>query len=470
MAPNDSAWRTHVELALEPAAEPEHSIGAVCLEALPDTIALLRLGRGVPDCVEDAARSGQFCAVVQEPDAATAWLPRRLLPRRAELADEDGAEEVEPGVGWCAIRVANPATSKSSQADTSDTGTASALCALLAEVSISTRFLSTFGTEVLFIPEDLLPEAAATLVADGHALWPSTRVCDPTPWETIRTPLTDPSLLRQLTGAWRLVQREEPIGTIVEQYTKGEGPVRLQAPRGLFIELRATKVDGGKQREASFGGRCRTMEEDGKIVCTHLRTVDFQPPGVFAPRWHITVGASRLEAVSHPGNECLELWARYGSAEESGVVALELQSEMPEPKKARCGFWLFIGRRFARLLGQTRGSGLVAGTCCRSLAQLQQLRGEVEVRHELRENYEAVFGTVEEPGLLMTKRMSWHRDKTDEVFYSASDESTGEIVVGENCIVHLLPGGKRETWRIVEWTFDPFTPPSRGSKRRRQRR
>eukprot|EP00406_Dinophysis_acuminata_P011683 CAMPEP_0179227854 /NCGR_PEP_ID=MMETSP0797-20121207/9528_1 /TAXON_ID=47934 /ORGANISM="Dinophysis acuminata, Strain DAEP01" /LENGTH=460 /DNA_ID=CAMNT_0020934895 /DNA_START=1 /DNA_END=1380 /DNA_ORIENTATION=- len=460
MAPSDSAWQRHVELALEPAPEPEQPAGAVCLEALPDTIALLRLGRGVPDCVEDAARGGQFCAVVQEPDAATAWLPRRLLPRRAELVDEDGAEEVEPGVGWCAIRVIHPAgaaaagTGKAAagQGAREYTGTASALCALLAEVSISTRFLSSFGTEVLLVPEDLLPEAAAALVADGHALWPSTRVCDPVPWEAVRSSANDAPVLRQLTGAWRLVRREEPIGTVVAEYTKGEGPVRLQAPRGLFVELRpSARADGGKQREASFGGRCRMSEEDGKVVCTQLRAVDFQPPAVFAPRWQLAVSASRIEAVSHPGSDCLELWARYASTDDSGIVALELQSEVPEPKRARAGLWLFLGRRFARVLGQVRGGGLVAGTCCRSLAQLQHLRGDSEVRHEIREGYEALFGTVEEPGLLMTKRMAWHREKADEVFYSASDESTGEVVVGENCIVYIQPGGKRETWRISEW-------------------
>merc|ERR1719247_225476 len=64
---------------------------------------------------------------------------------------------------------------------------------------------------------------------------------------------------------------------------------------------------------------------------------------------------------------------------------------------------------------------------------------------------------VEEPGLLKVRRMAWKPEKTDSVFYSATDETTGEIVVGQDSILHILPGGQRETWRIVEWTFDPFT-------------
>lgn len=463
MAPSFSKWRMHAELALEIAPEPpQQSGGGVCLEAMPETLALLRLGKGVPDCVRAASRDNQFTAVVQEPAAATALVPRNLLPRPAELANRDGAEECKPGVGWSALCIGRPGSGRNGLKLPAAAGQAGELCALLADASVSAKVLSATGTEVLLIPEESLPAAAATFVSHGHAIWSSTRVCDQRPWETARDALSDPSLMQQQAGAWGLVQREEPLGTIVEEYTEGDGPLRLQAPSGLFIELRVPETDtGGEHKQASFGGRCRTVKQDGQVVCTQLRAIDFQPPEVYAPRSQMTLGTSSIEAVGHPHGEYRELWARL--SDETDVVALELQSEVPEPKNPRCGVWLFTGKRFARLVGLPRGSGLVASTCCKSLGQLQRLRGYAEVRYELREHYEALGGVVEEPGLLRIRRKAWSPKEAGSVFYSAADESTGEIVVGQDCIVRILPGGRRETWRIVEWTFDPFTPSSSGA-------
>merc|ERR1719203_2260717 len=108
--------------------------------------------------------------------------------------------------------------------------------------------------------------------------------------------------------------------------------------------------------------------------------------------------------VSHPGVESRELWARIGAIDNKDCVALELLSEEPAPKNPRSGFWVFGGGRFGRLVGPPRGSGMVASTCCKSLQQLQKMRGYAEVRYEVMEHYEAVFGVVEEPGLLQIKR------------------------------------------------------------------
>ena len=85
--------------------------------------------------------------------------------------------------------------------------------------------------------QESLPAAAATFVSHGHAIWSSTRVCDQRPWETARDALSDPSLMQQQAGAWGLVQREEPLGTIVEEYTEGDGPLRLQADAQTHLHL-----------------------------------------------------------------------------------------------------------------------------------------------------------------------------------------------------------------------------------------
>ncbi|CAK0863358.1 unnamed protein product, partial [Prorocentrum cordatum] len=222
------------------------------------------------------------------------------------------------------------------------------------EVSAGVRLLSAFGTDALLVPEAALPAAAAALVRGGHAVWPVTRVCNPLPWTAARAPPGDPSLCARMAGIWSLVQREEPPGTITEDYVEGDAPLRLQSPGGLFVELRAPSQpeNGGgaaEQPEASFSGRCRVVQEDGHVICTQLRSVDFQPPCVEVPRWQVTFATMSMEAQSHPGKECRELWARVGSSEEQGrVAALELESESPEPKLPRAGVWLFIGRRWAR--------------------------------------------------------------------------------------------------------------------------
>ncbi|CAE8586280.1 unnamed protein product, partial [Polarella glacialis] len=116
------------------------------------------------------------------------------------------------------------------------------------------------------------------------------------------------------------------------------------------------------------------------VLCTQLREVDFQPPKVEPPRYKVALGEASIEVSGHEDGgkeQYRELWARVG-ATSTDVVALELQSEVPAPKAARSGLWIFSGKRFARVLTPCRGTALVAGTCCQSLSQLQKLRGKSE--------------------------------------------------------------------------------------------
>ncbi|CAK0815995.1 unnamed protein product, partial [Prorocentrum cordatum] len=130
---SQAGWRAHVELALEAVPEPQQPPGPCCLEAHPEPVSLLRLERGIPQCVRGAARNGHFCAVVQEPGAATAWVPRKLLPPPAELKDTDHATEAEPGGGWCALRVGCAGSGKGGLKVPAAPGSAGQLCALLSE-------------------------------------------------------------------------------------------------------------------------------------------------------------------------------------------------------------------------------------------------------------------------------------------------------------------------------------------------
>ena len=70
----------------------------------------------------------------------------------------------------------------------------------------------------------------------------------------------------------------------------------------------------------------------------------------------------------------------------------KLESTYSSQWKPRYGLWIFVGMRFARILGPSQGKGTVASAYCQSLAQLRQIRGKSEVDKELNNLYEAVFG------------------------------------------------------------------------------
>jgi len=445
-----SAWAAHVDLATQVRPVVQTPLHSVLLEAIPDTIAHLRLSRGVPESVRAAAKSGQFCTVVQEPGAATAWVSKRALQQAARGGD-DGVEDLDQGKGWCAFRLAKAAGLKGPV----PFGAGHLLYSQLAEANIAVRVLSAFGSELLFVPEASIQAAAVALLAHNHAIWPIDRVARPMKDH----PTSDPALLQQYAGAWTLVQHEEPLGTISVEFTDGTGPMRLQAPGGLFIELRMAQSEQGLKAEASFGGKSfLAMDNDGRAVCSSDRAVDYQPPVAQSPKTQIKFMENALEAVSLPNQESRDLWARLPNANESHYIALELESEDPEPRERRNGLWIFVGQRFARILGPERGRGLVGSTCCRSISSLQKLRGHPEIRGELEDHYDAVHGVVERPGLLKTSRVSCHPDRENRIFYDASSSCFGEVVKDKRHVVYKQPTGRKEIWRIVEWNFDPFSP------------
>ena len=135
--------------------------------------------------------------------------------------------------------------------------------------------------EVILIPESELPAAVALLVQEGHALWPSTRISAPV-WRDVSA--RDP-VAKDLAGVWSLVQREQPLGTTIAEYTDGDGPLRLQAPSGLFVELCIPRKKGQNDLEASFGGYCHVEANGHQLQYMQQRRIDFQPPHV---PWHIS--------------------------------------------------------------------------------------------------------------------------------------------------------------------------------------
>ena len=162
----------------------------------------------------------------------------------------------------------------------------------------------------------------------------------------------------------------------------------------------------------------------------------------------VTPSEASIEVTAMGANPFRELWARVGAAGTREVASLELQSEVPKDPKAkvgRYGLWVFIGMRFARILGPSQGHGTVASAYCQSLAKLRQIRGKSAVDRELNDLYEAVFGVVEEPGRLRICKKSRSPVQADTMLYDFSDPGTGKISVGSETVVFETSGGRTMT-------------------------
>ncbi|CAE8706635.1 unnamed protein product, partial [Polarella glacialis] len=259
----------------------------------------------------------------------------------------------------------------------------------------------------------------------------------------------------------------EPVGKTVEENPDSDGPIRLQAPSGVFAEIRIPKQGGETAAQASCGGIHGLVDVSGgrKLSVRH-RVVDFRPPTGCVLCTQVKFDREVMAELSHPRGRCrdeyIEAWTRLCNGP---VAALELveetrpEGEPPAIGAPRAGYWLFCGDRFARVIGPPRGSeGLVAGTCCKSLAQLEQIAGAQAVGDELRSCYEASWGRVEGPGRLRLSQEAWAVDRNDQFLYDQASGVGGSISFGQNEVVHRLPSGLTQRWRIRDWGFDPFRP------------
>merc|ERR1712060_439313 len=213
-------------------------------------------------------------------------------------------------------------------------------------------------------------------------------------------------------------------------------------------------------RHTSCGGWHEMVEAGSRGVSVRHRIVDFQPPAQAVIRRQVALRGTQLSEMSDPPGEFCDRWARIDTGNSTEVVSLEL---LPRPgdSDVREGFWIFCGRHFARVVGPPRGLGLVAGTCCSSLDQLQRIHGAEGAGAELQYRYEAVYGMVETPGVLRIHRQAWYRGRQGHLFYDRNTGIGGEIVVlrNEGVIVHhRSDNAGQETWRIRDWTFNPFAP------------
>eukprot|EP00929_Paragymnodinium_shiwhaense_P095287 TRINITY_DN5632_c1_g2_i1.p1 TRINITY_DN5632_c1_g2~~TRINITY_DN5632_c1_g2_i1.p1 ORF type:complete len:632 (-),score=180.17 TRINITY_DN5632_c1_g2_i1:23-1918(-) len=398
---------------------------------------------------------------------------------------------------WVALRCARAAEhkgEKNGRGDHSETQSCLELVGSVGEVldaaGIAWRTAAAGGsaeTRLLLRRHDLAA-AGAALAAAGHAVGCRGSAVLA---RLLAPPLPAGKDGSQLwgAGAWSLSRREDPLGTEPDVFEKADdGPVRLQARCGLVAQFAGqppldelVDVDLGDGYAASSSSsrssrswysraaRMAAVSDGlGGNCCLESDLVSMGLPLFAGPlvRQHVgplagggTAGsaAELLEVVGSLPSRHYEAWRRLGSADDK-IVALELAAD---DKRKRAGVWLFCGRRFVRILGRPKGQGLVAGTCCRSLAQLSRHVGESAVEDEVVKYFEALEGEVESNGRLRARR-DFHGKKKGQLIYAAGDRSIGGVaaLVEENGtpkrLTLRLPGGTEERWDIREWGYDPF--------------
>eukprot|EP00930_Biecheleria_cincta_P016674 TRINITY_DN13465_c0_g1_i1.p1 TRINITY_DN13465_c0_g1~~TRINITY_DN13465_c0_g1_i1.p1 ORF type:complete len:1166 (-),score=200.49 TRINITY_DN13465_c0_g1_i1:88-3585(-) len=377
----------------------------------------------------------------------------------AVVAPESAISAVAPPAGanidrpWAALEVTRPGGMSAgwSAAALSLLGTA------LSAVGVAWRSLpAADACCILLVREGDLGAAAVALARAGHAVSPAARVCPPCPPED-KAAASRNSLY---VGAWSLLRREEPVGKTVQEQPAGkeDGPMRLQAPSGIYAEIRIPKDSSDVAGQASSGGLHALVDvAGGRKMSVRHQTVNFCPPQGRMLCTQVKFDREVMAELSHPKgryrDEYIEAWTRVQTGP---VAALELIAEQPSQGTPRVGCWIFCGDRFARILGLPSGQGIVGGTCCGSLAQLETCLGNASARDELRSRYEASCGRVEGPGRLRLTQEAWSSNRIGELLYDQASSLGGSISFGQGEVIHRLPNGVEQRWRVRDWGFDPF--------------
>eukprot|EP00929_Paragymnodinium_shiwhaense_P068632 TRINITY_DN3454_c0_g1_i1.p1 TRINITY_DN3454_c0_g1~~TRINITY_DN3454_c0_g1_i1.p1 ORF type:complete len:1196 (-),score=217.43 TRINITY_DN3454_c0_g1_i1:63-3650(-) len=390
------------------------------------------------------------------------------ISKTAVVVPEAALQVVDPPAGasvdhyWIALEV----SSLDSVGNAPSAAATAAMVASLSAAGVRWRSIPSaqFGSTIL-VQQDDFPAATVALCRAGHAIGPSLRVCPPVPEEDQAAPERN----AQYVGNWSLLRREETFTGALEEHTAGKGPLRLQSPSGLFIELRIPADVEDITGQGSCAGYHAVVDaRDGRKLSVRHRTLDFRPPTGCVLCTQVKFDKEVLGELSHPRGRCrdefIEAWTRLSTGP---AAALELVAELSgasnDPiQPRRTGYWLFCGDRYARIVGLPRGEGVIAGTCCQSLTQLCKFAGQTAVREELRSFYEASWGRVEAPGRFRIEHDAWGSVPEGSSFYDSAAGVGGSICFQHNEaketeLVHRLPSGTVQRWRIRDWQFDPFT-------------
>mmetsp|Transcript_37326 Transcript_37326/g.98404 ORF Transcript_37326/g.98404 Transcript_37326/m.98404 type:complete len:926 (+) Transcript_37326:38-2815(+) len=429
------------------------------LEVLPADLAVVSLGgSGAPALLADSLSSGTFFAILRrsggaKDDEGSWWA----------VIDAAAAEKVTDGNGDAPRRVAAFRLLRPSGVVRSPSGEPlqifAALCRQISEAGLAPWPLVVGDEELLLVDRDRCAEVALELIRTGHAVGPPARVA---PLPELEQPLAS-SDSEKLCGVWRLVERQRPSGTVVEKFGRGEGPLRIQAPSGIYVEV-AIRTPGETAGQLSSCGTLRVEWEDGQLLASRHRFLGFMPPAGRAHKTRIALdlgGGDEGEDVAvetrvsgGDGYE-IERWERIANGE---VTVLELSGVDPRPPGGlkHTGLWMFCANHWARITGPSYGEGLIASSCCRSFSQLQDIIGGAALT-EFRAHYQASCGTFDKAAILAVTREAWASVGKASILYDAS-KSRDEIRKDGDVIVHAPHDGTITTWDVKSFAVDPFTP------------
>lgn len=269
----------------------------------------------------------------------------------AVVVPESALQAVPPPSGasveqpWASLRVTLPLSPERSPS-ASDLAE---IDATLSGVGVRWRILPGTASQILLVKEEDLPAATVALARHGHAIGPPARVCAPVPKEdeTASTRNAD------YVGVWGLQMREEPIGVTVQEHAKGSvsGPMRLQAPSGLYVEVRIPKKADDESSQESCAGFHAVVDlgSERRLSVRH-RVIDFRPPrgAVLCTQVkfdkEVTVMGELSTPRSRHRDEYVEAWTKV---QNGPVTALELVSETfpsssSSSSRPRAGYWLFL--------------------------------------------------------------------------------------------------------------------------------
>eukprot|EP00928_Gymnodinium_smaydae_P013848 TRINITY_DN15027_c0_g1_i1.p1 TRINITY_DN15027_c0_g1~~TRINITY_DN15027_c0_g1_i1.p1 ORF type:complete len:774 (+),score=191.61 TRINITY_DN15027_c0_g1_i1:172-2493(+) len=326
------------------------------------------------------------------------------------------------------------------------------------------------GEHLLLLDSDAATAAARALLRAGHGLFPAPRV----------TPAPDDEALsaehaEKLCGVWRLV-RTRRKGDIDHVFSSSEAPLRIQAPTGVWVEVRIARP-GQVAGQASCCGTARvaSASSGGGLVVERYDSVSFEPPSAGPREYQVafeTGGGERgedvcVETSRDEDDEVVERWHRIAKGP---VTVLELTSIDPKPIGGEHGgHWLFCGSHWLRVTGLRQGEGLLASTCCASHALAQQLHGAEAVDSEIREQFRASCGLIPKPGLLTVTREAWSRIDEPKVLFDAA-KAPDDVRRDDDIVVHAPRIGALTAWDVRCFDMDPFTPPAPKSKGKEKQR
>jgi hypothetical protein len=248
-----------------------HAPTPLCLDAHPeeDLVVLATRGanvgdssRGAPEWLRRALAFNEFVCLSRTPDHFLSVVVGESFLKKVELP-----KEVEVERQWAALRL-----DKASLEQKTALGSFASLCTTLREAGLEPCAVSTPDCDQLLLRKRQLPVAVSALLGAGHAIWPARRLCMPSPSGLI----SKNDRCKAFAGAWGLLRRERPTGMLLEQGTgRGDGPVRLQATCGLYVDIRISTDGKDITGQASCAGCLEAA--NGQAASAKHCIVDFQP-------------------------------------------------------------------------------------------------------------------------------------------------------------------------------------------------